>query len=84
MIGHLNANLITCQSYIYLYYLYGRTVLDHVRGRLRLLHKRLGVVDDTLGDVGRVYNRPLGGCPAGSEEQAQGNQGDKKLDLFHS
>ncbi|MCE9336947.1 hypothetical protein K0H02_20290, partial [Bacteroides fragilis] len=26
MTGHLNANLLACQSYIYLYRLYGRTV----------------------------------------------------------
>ena len=70
MIGHLNANLLACQSYIYLYRLYGRTVLHHVLSRRRGMHHVLGGVHDALRDVGRVYHRPLCACPA-REKQAQ-------------
>ena len=70
MIGYLNANLITCQSYIYLYCLYGRTVVHHVRGGLRGVDDVLRGVDDALRQIARIAHDPLGGSPA-REKQTQ-------------
>ena len=70
MIGHLNANLLACQSYIYLYRLYGRTVAHHVRGSLGGMDDVFGGIDDTLRQIARIAYDPLCACPA-CEKQAQ-------------
>lgn len=77
MIGYLNANLITCQSYIYLYCLYGRTILHHVRGRRGGLHDVFGGVDDALGKVRGVGDDPL--CPGGMRDEQSTHAQHKNL-----
>ena len=57
-----NTYLIACNSYIYLFSLYGRTVVDHVLSRRRRVYDVVGRVDDALRNVGRVYDRPLCAC----------------------
>ena len=59
-----NTYLIACNSYLYLFSLYGRTVLDHIRCGGRGMRHILRGVYDALRNVGRVYDRPLCACPA--------------------
>ena len=65
-----NTYLIACNSYIYLFSLYGRTVVHHVRGGLRGMDDVLRGVDDALRQIARIAHDPLGGSPA-REKQAQ-------------
>ena len=57
-----NTYLIACNSYIYLFSLYGRTVLHHIGSRRRRVDNIVGRVDDALRNVGRVNDRPLCAC----------------------
>ena len=65
-----NTYLIACNSYIYLFSLYGRTVAHHVRGGLGGMDDVFGGIDDTLRQIARIAYDPLCACPA-CEKQAQ-------------
>ena len=67
-----NTYLIACNSYLYLFSLYGRTIFYHILGGRGSMYHVLGGVHDALRDIGRVYHRPLCACPADSK-QAQAN-----------
>ena len=54
-----NTYLIACNSYIYLFSLYGRTIVDHIGRRRGCLHDVSRSIDDTLGKIGRVGHHPL-------------------------
>jgi len=43
-----NTYLIACNSYLYLFSLYGRTVAHHVRGGLGGMDDVFGGIDDAL------------------------------------
>ena len=63
-----NTYLIACNSYIYLFSLYGRTIVEHVAGRRGRVHNVLGGIDDALGKIPGVGHYPLGVCPACRKE----------------
>ena len=81
MIGHLNANLLACQSYIYLYRLYGRTIVEHIARGGRCVNDILGGIDDTLGKIAGVAHDPLRFRCKADEETAHTQHEDF---LFHN
>lgn len=44
-------------------------VVDHVLSRRRCVDDVVGRVDDTLRNVGRIYDRPLCACPSHHQQE---------------
>lgn len=65
-----NTYLIACNSYLYLFSLYGRTVVHHVGGGLRGVDDVLRGVDDALRQIARIAHDPLGLCCEAGKEAA--------------
>lgn len=75
-----NTYLIACNSYIYLFSLYGRTVVEHVARGGGRVYDVLGGIDDALGQITGICHDPLCFCREADETAAHAQHDDF---LFH-